>query len=528
MKFWWPFCVSILLVFSCRKKPTTWDADYTLPVIKDTLDISDLRFDSLLTMDQNGNYKLALNEDLYDLSLASFVTIPDTFVQTEFSLNFSTNVPAGFEFINQTEENDLNLDPVLLKKVYVKEGSFDVEIENPHETTIFYTITFPDVISNGQVYSVQVSAPPGSISSPSIVNTSISLNNTQITLTGANGDESNILRTVFGVKSDPNGPDIVATPNHVTRFRTSLKNIVLDYARGYFGQQSVEDTFSIELDFLKKIKSGLINFPNTNLEMILVNGAKVTGKVNLLEVKSINKDGSTVSLTHPKIGQVQTVNASVGSYGSYTPYELSYLFTYLNSNLESFLENGLDRIFVRYSFEINPNGNISGSYDEAFSTSLLKLRLKADMPLNIGLNELTYEDTFTVNTANIQKELSRIQGAAFKVNGKNSFEVDAFLSFEFLDANKQILFSKPSAVHLPAGTGGAINTSGLAEKNFENLVNLTKEEIEKMKQCAYMVPSFKLSTYGVSAGTVSPTQLNIAQKLLLQIGLIGTYQNEID
>lgn len=528
MKIGITLLAALMLTIACRKKPTTWNADYSVPLINDTLDIADLRFDTLFSVDQNGNYALNYADDLYDLNLANFVTIPDTFIESTFNLNFTTSVPAGFEFINQTEENDLGLNPVLLKKVFVKKGSFDVEISNPHETKIFYTITFPDVLKNGQVYSVQLSAPAGSIANPSVVTTSIDLENTQITLSGGNGDQSNILRTVFGVKSDPNGPDITATSSHVTLFKTALRNIVLDYARGYFGQQQVEDTFSLELDFLKRIKSGLIDFPNTTLNLVLTNGAKVNGRVNLMEVKSFDRFGNAVSLAHPKIGVDQNVNACVGSYGNYTPFELSYVFTFMNSNLEAFLENGMDRIFIRYAYEINPNGNVSGSYDEAFSTSLLKLSLKATMPLKIGLDELVYQDTFDLNTQNIVNQLDRIQEVSLLVNGKNSYEIDGLLSFTFLNAQKEILFVKEDAIRLSAPVAGVTNADGLNESRFSESLFFSKEELMKLKEGAFLVPELKLSTYGAGTSSVSPTQLNIYQKLILNLSIQGTYQNELD
>ena len=70
-----------------------------------------------------------------------------------------------------------------------------------------------------------------------------------------------------------------------------------------------------------------------------------------------------------------------------------------------------------FEVRMNPLGNITGSYNEVFPNSRLKLSLSSQFPLSVGLNGLTIEDTLSLNLS------SKIIAVVFFVNKNFSYSI---------------------------------------------------------------------------------------------------------
>jgi hypothetical protein len=107
--------ILLLLLFSaCKKEATSWHTNWELPVLKDTLDLSNFYNDSTLSI--NGTQiNVALSRTILDLGLEDLIKIPDTTISQQFQSVFAiNNVTPGFTFVNSVKTHELDLQEIQL------------------------------------------------------------------------------------------------------------------------------------------------------------------------------------------------------------------------------------------------------------------------------------------------------------------------------------------------------------------------------------------------------------------------------
>ena len=115
----------LLALSSCKKKATFWDTELGAPLVNDTLDLSKLTDNQTLVGNAGGNLDLDLTKTILDIGLSDVVSIPDTQVVQTFNATLSLNVPPGFNVFNETEEHQIDIPGVQLKKIRVFSGKID-------------------------------------------------------------------------------------------------------------------------------------------------------------------------------------------------------------------------------------------------------------------------------------------------------------------------------------------------------------------------------------------------------------------
>ncbi len=73
--------------FACRKSNSEWDVDWRLPLIKTSLGMSDFIREGKLEKDSNGLLTLVHRESIYNISVDSLFTIPDTIRSRTFAID---------------------------------------------------------------------------------------------------------------------------------------------------------------------------------------------------------------------------------------------------------------------------------------------------------------------------------------------------------------------------------------------------------------------------------------------------------
>lgn len=445
-----------LLFFSCKKEKTTWESDWSAPLINDTLSLKNLVNDS--TIIENGSYyALDLNREIFNLNLGELIEIPDTTIAQNFTFSTNLNIAAGFSFINSIEEHFIDLKEVQLKNIMLKSGSIELKVLNPLPTKAIFEIKLPGVTKNGVVFSETYEAPAGTNASPKEVKRSIDLSGYTLDLTGVSGGDYNLIKSQVKVSSDPLGPDIIVTPSDILIFNGTFKDVKVDYARGYFGNRILEDTTDVFIEALQSVASGNIDIPNTSIEFQMENGIKVSAEATLINFTNENANGTAVSLISSYMGSSLNLSPATGSWTTLTPFLKTLLFNQGNSNIEQYIGNlGANHRLI-YRFQINPWGNVSGGYDELFPNSRLKVKLKATMPLSIGVNDLVIKDTFDLEL-NQDPEKTRVVGGELILNASNGFPVGGDVKLHLLDESGNLLHSIIGSTELLASQFGTFST----------------------------------------------------------------------
>lgn len=453
----------ITLAASCKKEQTVWESDWNAPIINDTLTLANLVNDSTLA-ENSGFYELDLTRTLFDLQISEVVRIPDTTINESFTngsidnwtINPGTTIfPPGVVTI---EEHVFELEDIQLKKITLKGGVIKLRIENPLAMNASLILDLPGFTKDGVPFNQSHPIVMGSVASPGISEQIIDLTGYAINLTGQSGTDYNTFVSDVDVISDPDGVQTNFGNEHAVVVKATFSDIVVSYAQGYFGSRLISDIVDVDLSALDIYESGAIDLSTLSLSFGVENGIKVGAEGVLNSVTNENSLGNIVSLTGGGIGNSFNIDPATGTWNTLTPSLNALNFTSGNSNIENYLENLGMKHTVDYSIKLNPWGNTSGSWDEIYPQSALKVNLHAQMPLAIGLNDLILKDTFEVDLVQ-NPDKTRILSGELVLNTSNAFPFSADVSIMLLDVNGNVLHTINGSEKIEASQFGSFDTN---------------------------------------------------------------------
>ncbi|MBW7868495.1 MAG: hypothetical protein H3C31_09250 [Brumimicrobium sp.] len=486
------FYISVLLFLltisiSCRKEKANWTSDWVIPLVNDSLVISDYVNDSTFAINTDHSIQVILKRRLVDLNLSKLVKIPDTTIKQSFisSLN-AINVTPGFTFIDQIQEHNFDLKDIALKEIRVKKGKAIVKLENPLPTKGIFTISIPGASKNGVEYSHTEEVAAGTQAKPSIAKLTLDLTGYDIDLRGELGNSYNLLQSKMKVKTDPQGNTITLTPQDIINYTISFEDVEVDYAKGYFGHTTFSDTTKVDLTFFNKIMGGAVNIDDIDLNLTIRNGIKVRAKGLIHGIESINqKTPQTVMLTHPYFSNSLYVNQTQGAWDNLIPSELTFHFDNSTGNLKQFLENLGSTYQLQYALEINPDGNASSGNDILYPKSRIGIDIDANFPLRVGIDDLILQDTFAIDFKNDSKLLKVNQGK-FILKALNTFPYGVNVELTLLDEdNKSLGQIKSQGQILSASTDNVLEKHIATDNTVEFYIS--KDNAEKLATTKYIM-----------------------------------------
>lgn len=530
MRYIFLFLSLFIFVTSCKKKMTIWNSDWSAPIVNDTISLKKYVNDSTLTVSNSGFYEIDLHRTILDINLSELISLPDTTISKSFSISFSNlNLPPGTNFVNSIEENTLNVEGIELKKIRLSNGYIDIKLENPINTKVFFTIQLPGVTKNGITFEQVYSAPAGSNSNPGVVEGSLNLSGYYMDLTGEDGNTYNILQSLFIVKTDPDGIETSTTSNDVTKITAKLRNIKIDYARGYFGNQIISDTSEIMIDLFSKITDGFIDLPTTSLNFSISNGFKFPAKATIYMINNENSNGNIVSLTVTNQNSFQfsegfNIDPATGSWSTLHNSIKTLDFNSVNSNLEEYLENLGAKQKIGYSIQLNPWGNTSGGWNEIFPDSRLKVSIDASMPLSIGADGLTIKDTFDFNvTQNTEK--THVVSGELVLKATNAFPMSGGIVLNLLDRQGNIIHTIAGSEDLQSSLfGNSVSSNGLQTSLSEIHFVLPLEILSELESINKIVVTAEFNTPNPVSN--NNEQVLIPDEAFLGIKLKGAFKIE--
>jgi hypothetical protein len=511
--------IALSLAFvSCKKEKTTWGSDWVVPMVSDTLSLTELENDSTLTINSFANYEVNLTRTIIDIGLKDVIQIPDTTIIQDYTISGGTiTIPPGYSIVNQIEEHSLNVQDVQLKKIRVSEGVIKVTVYNPLATSANFVVQLPGVEKDGVQFSQNYSAPAATGSGPGSVTANLDISGYWIDLTGEFGNSYNVLQSKLIVTSSPTGPSVSLSSTDVIKVEARFEEIKMNYARGYFGNKILADTVSTTIDLMNAIESGSVDLPGTDLRFEIENGMKVSAKATLLTVSNSNNAGNVIALSSPQIGNPVYMEAATGSWSTLTPKYENLEFTSSNSNLESYLENLGKTHIIGYKLELNPWGNVSGGWDEIFPHSRLKVKLHAELPMTLGLNDLTLRDTFDIDLAQDQDK-SHVESGDIVLNATNAFPFKGQVVLYLMTETGQVLHTITGTNSLQSSLYGDVDSAdGLRKMKSELHFILTDNAIDDLDVIRKVCVRVKLDSPDPATGanqTVSiPAGAFLAVKL---------------
>lgn len=474
-------CSLALLIAACKKEKTSWETDWSAPLVHGTLTLNDL-VPADYTQTNGDNYiSIVYNERAFGVSLDTLLDLPDTNIIAKTAFGFPLTVNPGFIWVDSADQ-DWNLGDIEIKQLMAKEGLLTFICRSEWGGKTIMSMDFPKVSYQGVPYYKSYYLDAGTVANPTVEIDEIDMAGYWLDLTGLSGDLYNTLSGNFIVESNDPNTFNVSTYDSL-EYEIHFENVVIDYAKGYFGNHVFSDTTAIALPFMNSVLGGIIDIDSIDMNIEIRNGFNLIAQAKLTLLRGINsKQASTVDLGFPQLGNTLNLNPATGDWWGWNYSNYPITINNNNSNITTFLENLSDSLLIGYEVEINPFGNVTGGSDEVFPGSTIDIYVDGEFPLDFGAQDLALTDTFDFSF-NASESYSGNSGQIF-IDYTNGFPMSASSNIYLLNENDVVIDSiigdSPilsgiynSSSYATTPTSGTV-TYNLNSSNFTNLHTSTK------------------------------------------------------
>jgi len=381
------------------------------------------------------------------------------------SLSAATAIFPEQNIIDNTEKILLQgLGEIELYEAWIQSGNVKAIINSTLKSQFDVTYYIPSASKNSVPFEISRTI-AGSTNGDAVVE-EINENfaDYKMNLRGVNNDTVNTIVNRLVGKLPYTGQKVRITLQDSVDVVVTMENPIPSYVKGYLGRDTAQiGPNSISLGLFSKIESGVLNFENTNINMIVENGLGITGaiKINSVSAKN-NKTGAMVTMTGPNINNTINIQKAVDAQPIVPIVSTIDLST--GSNATSLLNILPDQFFYDVQVISNPGGNDMTYNDFAYASAGLNAYLDIEMPLSFLASNLTLSDTIDFSTAGVKKK--NINNGTFSIHADNGFPLDASLKMYFLDQNNAVIDSLYSPASILAAPVDANNRVSEKRKSF--------------------------------------------------------------
>lgn len=485
--------LALLALYSCRKEPTFWEDDFVAPIAQGKLTLGNLFPDTTIQSNPDSSLRIAFETEVINYGLDSLLKIPDTTIKIKTSLPLpipATITPCTQVISATVSETYFPIsNGVKLTRADIKSGYVDIMLLSSTKQPIVYTYTLTSATQNNTVLTYTFNIPGRSGSNPGVTTHTIDLAGYSIDFSGINQNSYNTVTQEYAaaVSCAAQTDTIFPTDSLVVTY--TFKNIVPQYAQGYFGNESVivgPDTSNFEV--FTSIQSGMLNLNSADVQLKIVNEFGVSMRATLNDLTGISTPNATATvLTSTVVGNDYNINPAInnGPSAPVTASTKNITLNNSNSNIKDFIGILPDKISYQVNTELNPGGNLGGNNDFAYYGTAFKAYLSADIPLHFAASNLVLSDTVDIDVSTVS-QLDNVNHGQLLLTATNSYPFSISLQGYLLDENKVMLeplFATPNTIQQPPLDA---NLKVIAPLKSTLTVPLNKDKIANLKKARYI------------------------------------------
>jgi hypothetical protein len=266
-----------------------------------------------------------------------------------------------------------------IEKLVIKTGSVNYSVRSESLASATFSITLPTVLSGGVPVTKTIAIPANNT-----VTGSVSINNTEVDLSKDPKQKYNRLPVEYSIS--PTSGSFGLFDNMIVQL--DIPSPDFDYAKGYFGQQTVtfdEDTLDLDIkeildhisgDFLLSSPSLKLNYSNSFAVPIQID-LKATG-YKKLETLPLNL--APFMLSYPN------APSEIDKVASFTVDKN-------NSDLPELVSMPPEKVRFSGSAVMNPQGNTGSRDNYIFGDSRFIGDIEIEVPMEFRIDNLQFTDT---------------------------------------------------------------------------------------------------------------------------------------
>ena len=483
--------VTVSLLSSCKKdEPTTWESNWVAPLAHGRLTLSDLTADNGYT-DNAGVYHLYFEKIISGFGTSDLTQIPDTNISQKFVVPITGGpfqIPGNTAIITQNQNYSVETNGTGLRMVKVKSGQMIVHVKSYVNAYLHPSFTLYNVSEvYGNNTDIDFALTPGSASAPTEGYYTIDMSNKYVVLSGTSGFDYNKLSTHLEIKTEQN---TTADQNTIygqdsVRFELLMSDIVIDYAKGYFGNDTYSFNETFNLAESANMPTGLLELDQASFGFHVTHKMGFDGKLKIDNVMGLNTYMNTgVQLTGGNLYNPFFITRSIDNGGTASVSNYDINLNEGNSNITSFMGSLPYSVLFTGSLQLNPFGNVSDGNDFFYSDQLTEAKLVVDVPLRLAASDLTLRDTL-----NVEVTTDAVRVSSLTLDIQNAFPMEWKL-------NLTTLGGAIVATDLNVPSGNSIDALALASSSTlvipisEAQWNAIKSEGKLIMQVISNTPSF--------------------------------------
>ena len=483
--------VTVSLLSSCKKdEPTTWESNWVAPLAHGRLTLSDLTADNGYT-DNAGVYHLYFEKIISGFGTSDLTQIPDTNISQKFVVPITGGpfqIPGNTAIITQNQNYSVETNGTGLRMVKVKSGQMIVHVKSYVNAYLHPSFTLYNVSEvYGNNTDIDFALTPGSASAPTEGYYTIDMSNKYVVLSGTSGFDYNKLSTHLEIKTEQN---TTADQNTIygqdsVRFELLMSDIVIDYAKGYFGNDTYSFNETFNLAESANMPTGLLELDQASFGFHVTHKMGFDGKLKIDNVMGLNTYMNTgVQLTGGNLYNPFFITRSIDNGGTASVSNYDINLNEGNSNITSFMGSLPYSVLFTGSLQLNPFGNVSDGNDFFYSDQLTEAKLVVDVPLRLAASDLTLRDTL-----NVEVTTDAVRVSSLTLDIQNAFPMEWKL-------NLTTLGGTIVATDLNVPSGNSIDALALASSSTlvipisEAQWNAIKSEGKLIMQVISNTPSF--------------------------------------
>lgn len=390
---------ALLLLVACSQEPTQWEVDVALPIAQGSISLTDYTGDELVT-DADGVLHLVLEQNLTDLDLSELVEIPDTTVINSFASPFpgSIALSPGQQFVGIDEVVTMDIEGAEIRELHANSGVLHYTLKNYVGGIIDMSYALPGISLDGESLVLTASLPAQVGETPGEASGAIPLAGYHLDLTGPTGGGFNAMETSLSVLvSESNAGDVDIVLGDSVSIWMHFEAPGVDYARGYFGQHNFDLDQAVGLADATSMTMQGLTLDDIDLQLQLRNYVGIDALLNLDDFSAeVIADNASTPLEAEELDGTIYIARAHDFDGWVDPTEQTFSITSGNSNINAFVSHAPDSIRLEGSLEVNPLADISGGNDFIYTGHTIDAIASLDIPLCIGLEQLTFSDTLAI------------------------------------------------------------------------------------------------------------------------------------
>jgi hypothetical protein len=483
--------------------------------------VTDVLSDTLITVNPDHSVSFVFDEKLYDLVVDSLVKLPDTLFNWLFSLSALPNpitLQPGDTIIQEVFDWPLDFDSfylngVELEEVLIRAGNIKFEVLNQSETSLLSVFGINSAIRN-ETDTFLISE---KIPAYAFEDKTYDVSQYHLDLRGTDGSEYNVLNYYLAMIVHPDEPgSIQIHPEDTFAINIHFKDIVIDYAKGYFGQNSFSfgpDTY--EVDFFSELNAAAFSVEEAGIRLRIENNYGVEGYYNIMELLALNTNSNqSVQLESVMVDSNLFIDRAIQAGNGLNGIEPNIQFyDFSNSNFHEIINIMPNEVSYKIGVDMNIFGDSTNHDNFFYYDAPIRVFMEAEINQGVMIQDMFVENTMEWNGDGVS--FDNVGEGKISIVFKNGFPFSFDINMYLENENHELLDTLVYEGFIP---GGLLDENNTVFEPEESRISI--DLTEGLRQS---IVDAKFNRYELLINSADNKHVKIYSDDVLEMKIIGDF-----